>query len=81
MTCFTMVRVVTRSKTTGECSTSATQVDTSVISPVSDQNQNVMNSNSDVVETVTSIIDDDNCDQDLLLLFKNSAESTTLPMP
>lgn len=73
----TAVCVVTRSQTAAEHSASVTQVDTSVVSPVSDQT--VLNNDSDAVETVTSIIDDDNCDLDLSLLFENS-DSTTLPI-
>ena len=38
-----------------------------------------MNSNTESVETVTSIIDSDNGDLDLSLLFENS-DSTTLPI-
>ena len=67
--------VVTRSQSAAERSASITPVDTSVVSPVSDQN--VTNSLSDSVENVTPLIDNDNCDLDLSLLFENS---TTLPI-
>ena len=75
--CITDVCVVTRSQTAAERFASITQVDTGVVSSVLDQN--VMNSNTESVDTVTSIIDSDNGDLDLTLLFENS-DSTTLPI-